>query len=98
MICLHTRLIEIPDYDEYLGVEEIWEEDAEYRLNVIDEYNQVELLANKTAMICFAKQLLYFAHYHDEIYEGAHIHYDYFCCKDGFKGKDQLIITKMEIK
>lgn len=84
--------IELPNDHPEEGIPVLWEEKAEYEISVSD--TDVAISANQTAMVCFARQLLYLAHHYDELPAGAHIHFDSFFCKDGLKGNHELILTK----
>lgn len=84
--------IELPNDNPEEGIPILWEEGAEYEISVVD--TNMEISANKAAMICFAKQLLYLANHYDELPTGSHVHFDSFFCKDGLKGNLELILTK----
>ena len=77
--------LEIPDYDGN-GLDVIWNNDAKYDLTTIAD--DVVLKANKEALVCFAKQMLYFAH--NDIPNGSHIHYSSFFT--GVDQKNELIL------
>lgn len=83
--------IDIPEYGAGEGVEGFWEEDAEYKCQII--YGRIELSANKNAMISFAKELLYFA-YNDDL-KGNHIDFEPGLCKEGLKGHFEFSIFRL---
>lgn len=72
--------IDIPEYIKGEDAEIFWEEGSIYKLEVA--YDNIELRANKNAMISFAKELLYFA-YNDKL-QGSHIDFESGLCKDTF--------------
>lgn len=79
--------IDLPDYDG-IGVDVIWEENADYTLDVFDD--EVVLKANREGLLSLGKEMIYFAE--NNLQEGSHIHYDSF-----FTGKDRdyaLILEK----
>lgn len=85
-----TFLVEIPDYDGE-GLDVIWEDEAEYALKLVD--NEIVLSVNKEAMLCFAKQLLFF--YNNDLPKGYHIHFDSFFCKC-IKGTYELVLEELD--
>ncbi len=82
--------VSIPDYED--GIKVFWTDNASLMISV--DGNEVELSANREAMLCMAKQLLYMAY--NELPPGSHVHLDSFFCKDGIIGVDSLIIAKQE--
>ena len=81
--------LEIPDYDG-VGTDVIWEDGADYSLAVCED--SVVLRANRSGMLSFAKQLLYFAC--SDLPQGAHVHYDEFFT--GHVHDYELILEEMD--
>jgi hypothetical protein len=83
-------IIDIPSYDGD-SVDDFWEHSGKISVDV--QRDDVILSANKTAMVSFAKQLLYFAN--NDLPNGSHVHFDSFFCQ-GIQGKYGFILELIE--
>ena len=84
-------VIDLPDYREE-GLHVFWDEGSVYKIHITED-KCVHLLANKNALISFAKQMLYMAY--NDIPEGSHVHYDDFFTKVPDYGAEFILEKKM---
>ena len=80
--------LEILDYDVSKGIQLSWEDNFE--IKVIQEENEVLILANTEGLISLAKHLLTLAQ--SEVPQGKHIHLDHYNSLE--MGSIDLIIEK----
>ena len=84
-------VVNIPDYDEN-GLDVTWETDSKYEIKV--EGNNVVILANKSGLVSFAKQMLYMAY--NNLPLGSHVHYDSFFTHNP-SSNFELVIEKSQL-
>ena len=89
-VFMKTFVFDIPDHNNFDGIEIFGEDGGHYELNIEDE-NCIILKANKNGLISIAKQMLYMAY--NNFPEGGSVHFDSFFTKIE-NMKIELILAK----